>query len=47
MAVRKSEEKNIRKLCKIGKQSIGIKSYFYDSEKKDLESLKKFLVDNL
>lgn len=28
-------------------QSVGIKTYFYDSEKKDLESLKKFLVDNL
>lgn len=28
-------------------QSVGIKTYFYDAEKKDLESLKKFLVDNL
>lgn len=24
MAVRKSEDKNIRKLCKIGKQSVGL-----------------------
>lgn len=28
-------------------ESIGIKSYFYDNEKKDLESLKKFLDENL
>ncbi len=24
MAIRKAEEKNIRKLCKIGKQSVGL-----------------------
>ncbi|HBU10517.1 MAG: hypothetical protein US57_C0011G0077 [Candidatus Moranbacteria bacterium GW2011_GWC2_37_73] len=28
-------------------ESVGIKTYFYDAERKDLESLKKFLVDNL
>ncbi len=28
-------------------ESVGIKTYFYDAEKKDLESLKKFLVDKL
>lgn len=28
-------------------QSVGIETYFYDAEKRDLESLKKFLVDNL
>lgn len=28
-------------------ESVGIKTYFYDENKKDLESLKKFLVDNL
>jgi len=28
-------------------QSIGINSYYYDSEKKDLESLKKFLDENV
>ncbi len=28
-------------------ESIGIKSYFYDNDKKDLESLKKFLDENL
>ncbi|MFA6999945.1 MAG: hypothetical protein WC241_02400 [Candidatus Paceibacterota bacterium] len=28
-------------------ESVGIKSYFYDNEKKDLESLKKFLDENL
>lgn len=28
-------------------QSVGIKTYFYDAEKKDLESLKKFLVNNV
>lgn len=28
-------------------QSIGIKSYFYDFEKKDLNLLKKFLDENL
>lgn len=28
-------------------ESIGIKSYFYDNDKKDLESLKKFLDKNL
>lgn len=28
-------------------QSVGIKSYFYDPEKKDLEALKKFLSENL
>jgi len=27
-------------------ESVGIKSYWYDSEKKDLEALKKFLVEN-
>jgi HAD superfamily hydrolase (TIGR01509 family) len=28
-------------------ESVGIKTYFYDAEKKDLESLKNFLNDNL
>jgi HAD superfamily hydrolase (TIGR01509 family) len=28
-------------------ESVGIKSYFYDNDKKDLESLKKFLDENL
>jgi len=28
-------------------ESVGIKSYFYDNGKKDLESLKKFLDKNL
>jgi HAD superfamily hydrolase (TIGR01509 family) len=28
-------------------ESVGIKTYYYDSEKKDLETLKKFLTDNL
>lgn len=28
-------------------QSVGIKTYYYDSEKKDLESLKKFLDEGL
>lgn len=28
-------------------QSVGIETYFYDYDKKDLESLKKFLDDNL
>lgn len=28
-------------------ESIGIKSYFYDNDKKDLENLKKFLDENL
>ena len=28
-------------------ESTGIKSYFYDNDKKDLESLKKFLDENL
>lgn len=28
-------------------ESIGIKSYFYDNDKKDLESLQKFLDENL
>ena len=28
-------------------QSVGIKTHFYDSEKKDLESLKKFLDESL
>lgn len=28
-------------------ESVGIKSYYYDNDKKDLESLKKFLDDNL
>ncbi len=28
-------------------ESVGIKSYFYDNDKKDLESLKKFLNENL
>ena len=28
-------------------ESIGIKTYFYDTEKKDLESLKKFLIENV
>jgi HAD superfamily hydrolase (TIGR01509 family) len=27
-------------------ESLGIKSFWYDAEKKDLESLKKFLQDN-
>lgn len=28
-------------------ESVGIKSYYYDEEKKDLESLKKFISDNI
>jgi FMN phosphatase YigB (HAD superfamily) len=28
-------------------ETIGIKSYYYDSSKKDLDSLKKFLDENL
>ena len=28
-------------------RSVGINSYFYDSDKKDLDSLKKFLTENL
>jgi len=28
-------------------QSVGIRTHYYDSEKKDLESLKKFLDENL
>ena len=28
-------------------ESVGIKSYFYDNDKKDLENLKKFLDNNL
>ena len=28
-------------------ESVGIKSYYYDPEKKDLEALKKFLAENL
>ena len=28
-------------------QSIGIKTYFYDHNKKDLDALKTFLVENL
>lgn len=28
-------------------ESVGIKSYYYDPEKKDLELLKKFLTENL
>ena len=28
-------------------ESVGIKSYFYDGDKKDLESLKNFLDENL
>jgi len=28
-------------------ESVGIKSYYYDPEKKDLEALKKFLTENL
>jgi FMN phosphatase YigB (HAD superfamily) len=28
-------------------QSVGINTYFYDNDKKDLEKLKKFLDDNL
>ena len=28
-------------------ESVGIKSYYYDSEKKDLEGLKKFIDENL
>jgi len=28
-------------------QSVGIKTYHYDKDKKDLESLKKFLDDNI
>ena len=28
-------------------ESVGIKSYYYDSEKKDLIALKSFLVENL
>lgn len=27
-------------------ESVGIKSYYYDREKKDLKSLEKFLKDN-
>ncbi|MFH1890232.1 MAG: hypothetical protein ABIJ91_01540 [Candidatus Kuenenbacteria bacterium] len=27
-------------------KSVGIKSYYYDPEKKDLEALKKFLTEN-
>lgn len=27
-------------------ESVGIKTYFYDNDKKDLESLKKFLDEN-
>ena len=28
-------------------QSLGIKTYWYDSDKKDLDALKSFLVENL
>lgn len=28
-------------------ESVGIKTYFYDAEKKDLAGLKKFLVENV
>ena len=28
-------------------QSVGIKTYYYDNEKKDLESLKNFLDENV
>ena len=28
-------------------ESVGIKSYYYDPEEKDLEALKKFLIENL
>lgn len=28
-------------------ESVGVKSYYYDPEKKDLEALKKFLTENL
>lgn len=28
-------------------ESVGIKSYYYDPEKKNLEALKKFLAENL
>lgn len=28
-------------------ESVGIKSYYYDDEKKDLEGLKKFINDNI
>ena len=28
-------------------ESVGIKSYYYDPEKKDLEALRKFLTENL
>lgn len=28
-------------------RTVGIKTYYYDSDKKDLESLKKFLLENL
>ena len=28
-------------------QSVGIKTYYYDSDKKDLDGLKKFLMENL
>jgi len=28
-------------------ESVGIKSYYYNPEKKDLEALKKFLTENL
>jgi len=27
-------------------KSVGIKSYYYDSKTKDLEALKKFLIEN-
>lgn len=30
-----------------GAQAVGIKSYYYDNDKKDLKSLKKFLDENL
>lgn len=28
-------------------QSIGIKTYYYDAEKKDLDALKSYLLENL
>jgi len=28
-------------------KSVGIKSYYYDPKKKDLEALKKFLINNI
>ena len=28
-------------------ESVGIKSYYYDPEMKDLEALRKFLVENI